>query len=217
MFLTKTAKCQSADFPQSLIPAVFTSSGKFSFTCKAFIRLISLCREIRGFLQKQLPEYMVPVVFMSLHALPITPNGKLDRQALPSPDDICTHACKSTDSPRNAIETKLDTIWSEVLGPKSIGIHDNFFELGGHSLLATLVISRIRAALKVQIPLRSLFETPTIAGLAETVALLQSGSDTDDEVARILAELEDVSDEEAERILSQIETDSAAASTEDDL
>ena len=126
-------------------------------------------RDLRGFLHHKLPEFMVPSVFMFLDALPLTPNGKLDRKALPVPDQRRPELEAVFVPPRNALEELLVNLWSEVLRVERIGVHDNFFELGGHSLLATQVISRIRGALQVEMPLRTFFETPTVAGFAERI------------------------------------------------
>ncbi|MCC5661301.1 amino acid adenylation domain-containing protein [Nostoc sp. XA010] len=131
--------------------------------------------QLRSYLQAKLPDYMVPSTFMLLEALPLTPNGKLDRRALPAPDmrlELDTNFV----APRNSTEAELAKIWAEVLGIEKVGIHNNFFELGGHSLLAIQLISRICKALQVEIPLRTLFETPTVAGMCQAVAIQQADS-----------------------------------------
>ena len=125
--------------------------------------------ELRSFLKEKLPDYMVPSAFMFLDALPLTPNGKVDRQALPAPDRVRPELESTFVAPRTPVEEVLAGIWAKVLGLEQVGIHDNFFELGGHSLLATQVISRLRDAFQVELPLRSLFEVPTVADLAERV------------------------------------------------
>jgi acyl carrier protein len=109
---------------------------------------------------------MVPSAFVFLEALPTTPNGKLDRKALPEPDQHRQDLGTEFIAPRSPMEQQLAEIWAEVLKIDRIGIHDNFFELGGHSLLATQVIVRIGEQLSVGLPLSSLFESPTIAELA---------------------------------------------------
>ncbi|MDF2974582.1 MAG: Non-ribosomal peptide synthetase [Microvirga sp.] len=123
--------------------------------------------ELRLVLKGQLPDYMVPSVFVSLDALPLTPNGKVDRRALPAPEDSQLDDRYAV--PRTATEEILSGLWADVLGLKRVGIHDHFFELGGHSLLATQVVSRIRTAFQVELPLRTLFDHPTIAALATAV------------------------------------------------
>jgi len=122
---------------------------------------------LRRFLQEKLPDYMVPSSFMLLDALPRTAGGKIDRQALPAPDQTRSEMEKAYVAARTPVEERLVKIWGEALGFKQIGINDNFFtELGGHSLLATQVISRIRDAFHLELPLRRLFEAPTIGQLA---------------------------------------------------
>ncbi|MFY2562983.1 non-ribosomal peptide synthase/polyketide synthase, partial [Corallococcus terminator] len=118
-------------------------------------------------LRERLPEYMLPTVFVRLDALPLTPNGKVDRQALPVPEQGAEEA--PFVAPRNATEESLAAIWAEVLQLAKVSVTENFFSLGGHSLLATQVVSRVRRILDVELPLRALFETPTIASLASRI------------------------------------------------
>jgi amino acid adenylation domain-containing protein len=125
--------------------------------------------ESREFLRQKLPEYMLPSVFVSLPEMPLTPNGKIDRRALPAPERLRPELSERFVAPRNPIEEMLASIWSEVLELDGVGVDDNFFELGGHSLLATQVISRVRAVFRVDIPLRHLFEAPTLSGLARKI------------------------------------------------
>ncbi len=125
--------------------------------------------ELRRFLKEKLPEYMVPSAFVTLEALPLTPNGKVDRGALPSPDWTRPELERAFVAPRTPVEEVLSGIWAQVLGVEQIGVHDNFFELGGHSLLAIQLVSRLREAFQVELPLRDLFKSPTIAALAASV------------------------------------------------
>ncbi len=125
--------------------------------------------KLRAFLREKLPEYMVPQTFVLLKALPLTRNGKVDRSALPAPEQEQAELRRDFVPPRTPAEEVLAGIWAEVLGLEQVSIHDNFFGLGGHSLLVTQVISRARAAFEVDLPLRSIFESPTVAGLADGI------------------------------------------------
>ena len=129
--------------------------------------------DLRSFLKAKLPDYMVPSAFVMLDTVPLTPNGKVDRKALPAPDWSQSGLEESYVPPRTPVEEMLAGIWMQVLAvdAERVGIHDNFFELGGHSLLATQVVSRVRDAFNVDLPLRRLFETPTIAALAEGIEI----------------------------------------------
>ncbi len=126
---------------------------------------------LRAYLGRSLPEHMVPGAFVALERLPLTPNGKLDRGALPAPEH---EAAAEYVAPRTATEEVLAGIWAEVLGVERVGVTASFFALGGHSLLATRVVSRARQALGVELPLRALFEAPTVAALAERVEALRA-------------------------------------------
>jgi amino acid adenylation domain-containing protein/FkbM family methyltransferase len=128
-----------------------------------------LVKNLRGFLAGKLPEYMVPSAFVLLDKFPLTAGGKLDRRALPAPAHAAALAESVLVAPRTPVEQQIANIWMEVLGLKRVGIHQNFFELGGHSLLATQVISRLRDAFAVTLPVHSLFESPTVSGLALTI------------------------------------------------
>ena len=122
--------------------------------------------EVRAHLQERLPQYMIPSQFVVLESLPKTPNGKVDRNALPEPQRGEIRGRAS----HGEVEEILVGIWAEVLLVEQVGVEENFFELGGHSLLATQVMSRIREVFQVELPLRAMFETPTIAGLARRLA-----------------------------------------------
>ncbi|MGD1704673.1 amino acid adenylation domain-containing protein [Dapis sp. BLCC M229] len=134
-------------------------------------------KDLRLYLQSKLPEYMVPSVFVLLEALPLTPNGKIDRKALPAPDIDLTNTDEYI-PPQTPTQEILANIFAEILEVTKIGIHDNFFNLGGHSLLATQVISRIRQSLAIEIPLKTLFESPTIAQLEKSIEQLTENSTT---------------------------------------
>jgi amino acid adenylation domain-containing protein len=122
--------------------------------------------ELRNFLKRELPDYMVPASFVMLDALPLNSSGKIDRSKLPAPGPAQRPVSATFVAPRTQMEADLAKIWSTVLKRTEIGVTDNFFELGGHSLLATQLLSRVRAQFNIEVPLRLLFESPTISGLA---------------------------------------------------
>jgi acyl-CoA synthetase (AMP-forming)/AMP-acid ligase II/acyl carrier protein len=127
--------------------------------------------ELRARLRSRMPDFMVPRAFVTVDGLPLTPNGKVDKRALPKP--MADHFVRQDYiAPRNPIESTLAQAWCDVLGVSQVGIHDDFFELGGHSLLVTKVASRLKEALGLELPLRTLFEIPTIAGLADIIGTL---------------------------------------------
>ena len=163
----------------------------------AYVVADAAVADLRTHAQEQLPDHMVPSAFVLVDALPLTPSGKLDRSALPDPE--LAAAASEYVAPRDENERRVCAIWEETLGVERVGVYDNFFELGGHSLLATQVIARIRKAFDVQLPLHSLFTSPNVALLAEQVVQLMGG---DEETARLLAEVDQLSDEEVERLLA---------------
>ena len=112
---------------------------------------------------------MVPATFLLLEAMPLNANGKVDRQALPAPDDERPELDTEFVAPRTPTEERVAAIWREVLGLEQVGINDDFFALGGHSLLAVQVVSRLRDSFDVEFPLRALFETPSITGIASAL------------------------------------------------
>jgi amino acid adenylation domain-containing protein len=142
----------------------------------AYVVAESTADELRRFLKVKLPDQMVPAVFVLLDTLPLLSNGKIDRRALPVPDRTRPELDRTFVAPRTPTEELLAEIWAQVLDLERVGIHDNFFDLGGHSLLATQAVSRMRDAFQVDIPLRRLFEVPTVAGLVESIeAARQAG------------------------------------------
>lgn len=172
---------------------------------------------LRAYLKERLPDHMVPAAFVLIEALPLTPSGKINRRALPALDQ--SEPAHEYHAPRNATEEKLTELWATVLRRDRIGITDNFFELGGHSLLATQLISRIRSAFGVELPLRSLFESPTVADL--TVAIVQLEADAKalppstinrhitEEPEELLSRIDEMSDEDVDSLLREVMADSA--------
>ena len=124
---------------------------------------------LRESLKRRLPEYMTPSAFVSMAELPLTSNGKLDRRALPAPDEQRLDTESQYEAPRTPTEDMLAVLWGDVLGVERVGIHDNFFELGGHSLLAAKLAARVKESFGVELPLRVIFEAQDMAGLAEAV------------------------------------------------
>ena len=133
----------------------------------------SALSEVRQFLKQKLPDYMIPATFVMLDALPLTPNRKVDRKALPVPAKVRPDLEEAFVASRTAIEQQLADIWQQVLGLDRVGIHDNFLDLGGHSLLATQIITRIREVFRIEVLLESLLEEPTIAKQAERIETLR--------------------------------------------
>jgi len=158
--------------------------------------------ELRDYLKEKLPEYMLPSAFVMLAEMPLTPNGKIDRRALPAPDTSRPETTRLFVAPRNATEETLAGIVAKVLNLQQVGVHDDFFELGGHSLLATQVISRLREACYVDLPLREIFEHPTIGELAHVISQLQM-QQTEKEEREVMESIDQLSEEEVEAMLAQ--------------
>ncbi len=180
--------------------------------------------ELREHLRNRLPPYMVPAAFVFLEALPLSPNGKVDRKALPAPDLSRLEAEEAREAPRNPLERVLAGVWAELLGVDLAGIRDNFFELGGHSLTAVQMVSRVRDTFQVEMPLRALFDHPVLADFAAEVRAAGDASHSDVmEIARLLVELEELEDETpgaagqtAEDSVPMIATETTCAASTDD-
>jgi amino acid adenylation domain-containing protein len=159
--------------------------------------------EIRSALQRQLPAYMIPSAFVLLPALPLTPHGKIDRGALPVPDPPGGGGSTFV-PPRKPVEQGLAAIWKELLGIEAVGVFDDFFELGGHSLLAAQLVSRVREAFLVELPLRTVFENPTVAGLAEALDRQRpEDSAKTARLAEILQRIKQLSADEVDELLAE--------------
>jgi hypothetical protein len=157
--------------------------------------------ELRRYAGERLPEYMVPASFVLLDALPRTPNGKIDRQALPAP--VEEHETELLVAPRTPVEEVLCGIWIELLGVEQIGVYENFFEAGGHSLMAVQLLSRLRGIFQLELPLQLVFETPTIAELAPALIKYESKPGQVEKIAAITTQLERMSPEAISEMLHQ--------------
>ena len=147
--------------------------------------------DLRTFARERLPDYMIPSTFVFLEMYPLTPNKKIDRKALPSPDQTRPELADQYAAPRDEVEEELARIISTLLHLERVGIYDDFFELGGHSLLAAQVISRIQQNLNVSLPLKSLFEAPTVANLAVLVLEKKLSQLDTRKLMALLAKVED--------------------------
>ena len=165
--------------------------------------------DLRSHLADLVPEFMIPASFVVLDSLPRTASGKVDRLALPAPEEV-SDASPSTAyvAPRTPVEEAVAAIWADVLGLERVGVEDDFFALGGHSLLATQIVAQVRSDFSINLPLHALFSSPTVATLSrQIVGLIGESPDADTE--RLLAELEGLSNEEVARLLA---TDEAGGS-----
>jgi len=181
------------EMEETRLIAYFTSSTQQSPTTS----------ELREFLIKKVPDYMIPSAFVRLEALPLTLNGKVDRKALLEPAKTRPELKVSYVAPRTTLEEKLCQIWAGVLSLDHVGIHDNFFDLGGHSLAATRVVSQVIKNFQLELPLQSLFQSPTIAAMAAVIMEHQGKRLGEEELERVLGDLESLSDEEARRLLAE--------------
>ncbi|HEY9832540.1 MAG TPA: amino acid adenylation domain-containing protein, partial [Stenomitos sp.] len=157
---------------------------------------------LKDFLQEQLPDYMIPTAFVLLDAFPLTPNGKIDRLALPAPDNARFNL-KEYIAPQTPVEEVLADIWADILNIERVGIHDNFFDLGGHSLIATQLISRVHKILRTQLTLRDLFEEPTIANISKILIANEAKAGQTEKIALTLKKIKTMSAEEKEKLLAQ--------------
>ena len=158
---------------------------------------------LRSALARTLPDHMVPSTFVTLDALPLTPAGKVDRRALPAPARVRPELNDPFVGPRTPLERVVAEIWADLLALDRVGIHDNFLDLGGHSLLATQIISRVISTVQVELPVRALFDSPTVAEMVLVILQNQAKRVEPGSLERMLAELEALSDKEAEARLGR--------------
>ncbi|HEX7733770.1 MAG TPA: phosphopantetheine-binding protein, partial [Ktedonobacteraceae bacterium] len=155
------------------------------------------------YLRELLPSYMLPSAYKLLETWPLSPNGKLNRRALPVPDELSSEPNETFVGPRTPLEEVLTEIWADILRQERVSIYANFFELGGHSLLATQVISRVRKIFRLELPLRALFQKPTVAGLAETLISQESVAGQVMAIARLLKKIDAMSLDERRKALQK--------------
>ena len=160
-------------------------------------------KELRQHLSEVLPEYMIPQDFIMWESLPLTPNGKLDRRALAQREGALPAREYVSAPPSTAAEQVVAGVWTEALGVEQVGVDDDFFELGGHSLLASRVVLRLRERFRVELPLRSFFETPTISGTVENLSRAWGDRETVEEIAQTLLDVEQFSEEHIALLLSE--------------
>jgi acyl carrier protein len=159
--------------------------------------------DLRAFLKATLAEYMIPSAFVPLDSIPLTAAGKLDRAALPPVLPSRPALNTAFVAPRSPSEERLARIWSEVLGIDQIGVHDDFFDLGGHSLAATRIVSQVIHVFQVNVPINALFDAPTVAEMAAIITANQTKRASDAELAQMFREIEAMTEEEAQRFLSE--------------
>ncbi len=159
--------------------------------------------DLRLALAEKLPREMIPAKMVMLKALPVTLNGKLNRRALPKPANTRPELAVAYVAPVTSVEKELSGIWAEVLALERVGILDDFFDLGGHSLAATRVISQVFKYFQFEIPLRSLFELPTVARMAQVVEEHRGKLFSNEDLERVLAEIERMSEDEAQKTLAE--------------
>jgi amino acid adenylation domain len=153
---------------------------------------------LRRLLKQMLPAYLVPSSFMILESLPLSPHGKVDRRALQAPSKDHVEPGDSYVSPCTPIEEDVASIFRDVLRVENVGIYDDFFDLGGHSLLVTQVISRVNSAFQIEMPIRVLFDTPTVSGLVAAIVESQAGQFEDEALSQMLADLEELAEDEVD-------------------
>ncbi|MEO3715965.1 phosphopantetheine-binding protein, partial [Roseateles flavus] len=158
--------------------------------------------QLRAQAEATLPSYMVPAAYVQLASLPLNPNGKLDRKALPAPDEQAWSR-RAYEAPQGEVETTLAAIWAELLQLERVGRHDNFFELGGHSLMAVQLMSRMRVTFGVELPLSTLFDTPSLTELAHAVLQASAAQFEAQDIAQAMAQLDGLSEEEIAALLAQ--------------
>lgn len=160
---------------------------------------------MKEFLRDLLPDYLIPSALMQLNAMPLTPNGKINRKGLPAVEQIDGGCGRIPAPPRNRVEEALAWMWAEVLGMEEVGIHDDFFEIGGHSILASQLVSRMRETLHIELSMRAFFDAPTIANLTGTIIKDKEQAMKVERIAELLMDVISYSDDQVEAMLSENE------------
>jgi hypothetical protein len=189
---TGTEPSRSIENPKSLVAYVVTNPEQ-----------APTVSDLRNFLQEKLPNYMIPCAFVFLDTLPLTPSGKVDREALPAPDRDRPELNQTFVAPRTAVEEVVAGVWAAALGLERVGVYDNFFDLGGHSLLALRVIFRVREALQIELPLRTLFEKPTVDGLSQAILHDPLARDKVERTAQLFLKMTQLSSDEVDALLAE--------------
>jgi acyl carrier protein len=166
--------------------------------------------DLRAHLKERLPDYMLPTAYVAINSLPLTANGKVDRRALPAPEQV-TDSAQRYVAPSTPVEEVLCGIWAEILGLERVGVEDNFFELGGHSLLITQVVSRVRKVFRIELAIRKLFDATTITQLSQIIIENETRAGQADKIARTLNTIRSMPAEERRKILEQKRNELGAA------
>jgi acyl carrier protein len=161
--------------------------------------------EVRSHLRQELPEFMVPSAFVTLDRIPMTPNGKVDRRALPAPDRERPDSENEHVPPRDVIEEAVAGVYAEVLGFNNVSVNDNFFDIGGHSLLATQVMSRLQETFQTKLPMQAFFAAPTVAELTRVLIANESRPGRIERISRLLKEIKEMSEESLDSALEDRE------------
>jgi hypothetical protein len=159
--------------------------------------------DLRDFLAKRLPDYMLPAAYVAVEALPLTSSGKIDRDALPPPPTSASEQGAEYVAPRTDVEEVIASIWGGVLGLEKIGAHNNFFSVGGHSVAAAQVIYRIRDLFQVELPIRTLFEGPTVAELSAALIAREPKPGRTEKIASAYKRVKSMTPEEKQKLLEK--------------
>ena len=201
---TERALAEHANVKNAGVVARDLESGEQSLVgyLVPFVAPPPTVKELKQFLRARLPDYMIPSIYMYLESFPLV-NGKLDRTRLPLPELKRPDLAEFYVAPRSLTERLLERIWADVLGLDCVGIHDNFFDLGRHSLAASRIITRVIQTLRLELPIKALFDSPTVAEMASIVAQNHAKQANEEEIAQILREVEVVTEEEARQLVAE--------------